>query len=71
VFVNDGFLYIKIALKESIANMRLTNMAGQVMLQQSIYGEGAHRLSVAPSPGIYLVTVFTDQGILSKKIYLQ
>lgn len=71
VYVNDGYLYIKIALKETIANMRLTNMAGQVMLQQSIYGEGAHRLSVAPSPGIYLVTVFTDQGILSKKIYLQ
>ncbi len=71
VYVNDGSLYIKIALKETMANMRLTNMAGQVMLQQNIYGEGAHRLSVSPVPGIYLVTVFTDQGILSKKIYLQ
>lgn len=71
VYANDGFLYVKIAMKETQASLRLTNMAGQVMLQQNIYGEGIHRLSSAPLPGAYLVTIFTDQGILSKKIYLQ
>ena len=71
VYAQDGWLFVKIQLKETQANLRLANMAGQVLLQQNIYGEGSHRLSSAPPPGVYLVTVYTDQGILSKKIYLQ
>lgn len=70
-FVRDGYLYVNIQLRDEQVNVQLTNMAGQIMLQRTVIGEGDHRIGQAPVPGIYLVTIFTDMGTISKKIYLQ
>ena len=70
-YVKDNTLFVSVLLKDEQVNVQLTNMAGQILLQKRLNGEGQHQLCPAPVTGIYLITFFTDMGTISKKIYIQ
>lgn len=51
--------------------IQLSNMAGQLLMRESLNGGGTHKIGNAFTPGVYLLTVYTDAGTVSRKIYLQ
>jgi hypothetical protein len=70
-YVEDGLIYVIIRLKEEQVNVSLHNIAGQSLINRNINGEGNHKLGIAPAPGVYVVTVFTGMGTVSKKILVK
>jgi hypothetical protein len=70
-YVEDGLIYVIIRLKEEQVNVSLHNIAGQSLINRNFNGEGHHKLGQAPAPGVYVVTVFTGMGTVSKKILVK
>jgi hypothetical protein len=60
-----------IRLKEEQVNVSLHNIAGQLLINRNFNGEGHQKLGPAPAPGVYVVTVFTGMGTVSKKILVK
>jgi hypothetical protein len=52
------------------ARLVISNLLGQVMLQQSIYGDGSHEIGQYLPTGMYVLSLYTQKGICSKKIYI-
>jgi hypothetical protein len=69
--VKEGLIYAIIRLRDEQVEVRLHNMAGQQLMERTLYGEGEHRLGQAPAPGVYIMSVFTGMGTISKKIMVQ
>lgn len=69
--VRDGLIYAIIRLRDEQVEIKLHNMAGQQLMERTLYGEGEHRLGQAPAPGVYIISVFTGMGTISKKILVQ
>ena len=69
--VRDGLIYAIIWLRDEQVEVRLHNMAGQLLMERTLYGEGEHRLGQAPAPGVYIMSIFTGMGTISKKILVQ
>jgi hypothetical protein len=70
-YVEDGLIYVIIRLKEEQVNVSLHNIAGQLLINRNFNGEGHQKLGPAPAPGVYVVTVFTGMGTVSKKILVK
>jgi hypothetical protein len=70
-YVEDGLIYVIIRLKQEQVNVSLHNIAGQSLINRIFNGEGHHKLGQAPAPGVYVVTVFTGMGTVSKKILVK
>ena len=68
--VRDGLIYAIVRLRDEQVVVKLHNMAGQQLMERTLYGEGEHRLGQAPAPGVYIMSVFTGMGTISKKIIL-
>ncbi len=69
--VRDGLIYAVVRLRDEQVVVKLHNMAGQQLTELTLYGEGEHRLGQAPAPGVYIISVFTGMGTISKKILVQ
>ncbi|MCO5261596.1 MAG: GEVED domain-containing protein [Lentimicrobium sp.] len=69
--VRDGLIYAVVRLRDEQVVVKLHNMAGQQLTERTLYGEGEHRLGQAPAPGVYIISVFTGMGTISKKILVQ
>jgi hypothetical protein len=48
----------------------VTNSVGQIMLRQALTGTGRHALEAGWSPGIYIVSVSSAEGIQSQKVLI-
>ncbi|MBK6965411.1 MAG: T9SS type A sorting domain-containing protein [Bacteroidales bacterium] len=70
-YVQDGLLYVIIRLKDEQVNLSMHNIAGQLLLSRTLNGEGHHKLGTAPVPGVYIMTVYTGMGTVSKKILVK
>jgi len=66
----NGQIILNLYLKDEQVEARLTNMAGQTIVSKVMNGEGRHLLCQTGAPGIYLVTLITDTGSVSKKIFI-
>lgn len=69
-FTKDGNVILNMKVKEEQVLVQITDLSGRMMIQQSVYGEGNHTIGKNLNTGIYIVTIFTDMGTISKKIYL-
>lgn len=69
-FIQDGTVYLNLSLKEEQVMVQVTDLMGRTILQTSVYGEGNHKLGLLKATGVYIVSLYTDMGIISKKIYL-
>jgi len=69
-YTRDGSVYLYLKLKEEQVVVKVTDMTGKLVLETTVYGEGHHRIGSLATTGIYIVSIYTDMGIISKKIYL-
>lgn len=69
-YTRDGSVYLYLKLKEEQVVVTVTDMTGKLVLETTVYGEGHHRIGSLTTTGIYIVSIYTDMGIISKKIYL-
>lgn len=70
-FIQDGTVYLNLSLKEEQVMVQVTDLMGRTILKTSVYGEGNHKLGLLKATGVYIVSLYTDMGIISKKIYLK
>jgi hypothetical protein len=48
----------------------VTNSLGQVLIRKQLNGNGLHDLGMAPANGLYIITIYTQQKTISKKIFV-
>lgn len=48
----------------------VTNSLGQVLIRKQLDGSGLHDLGMVPTNGLYIVTIFTKQKTIGKKIFI-
>lgn len=69
-YTKEGSLNLNLRLKEEQVMVQVSDLTGRIILQTSLYGEGNHNIGRISGRGIYIVSIFTDMGIISKKVYL-
>ncbi len=69
-YTKDGNVYLNLKLSEEQVAVSVCDLTGRILLQTNIYGEGHHRIGKLTGAGVYIVSIYTDMGILSKKVYL-
>ncbi len=52
------------------SQLMISNMPGQVMHRENLYGSGAHEIDTQLPAGIYVLTIYGQKGICSQKIYI-
>ena len=52
------------------SQLLISNMPGQVMHRENLYGSGAHEIDTQLPAGIYVLTIYGQKGICSQKIYI-
>jgi hypothetical protein len=63
------YVYTELAgVKE--ARLIVSNMLGQVMLQKKLYGKGAHEIDSFLPTGMYVLTLYSQHGVYSIKIFI-
>lgn len=68
--LKDGNLIVTLNLREEQVILQVTDLVGRNVLQHDIFGEGQHNLGHVPAKGVYIISISTDMGKISKKIYL-
>jgi len=69
-YTKNGSIYLSSKLSEEQALVRIFDLTGKLLLEKSVTGSGEHNLGSTAQKGIYIVTVYTDMGIISNKVYL-
>lgn len=69
-YTKNGSIFLNSKLSEEQALVRVFDLTGKLLLEKSVTGEGEHNLGRTAEKGIYIVTVYTDMGIISNKVYL-
>ncbi len=69
-YTKDGNIYLNLKLSEEQVAVSVSDLTGRILVQTNIYGEGHHRIGKLTGAGVYIVSIYTDMGILSKKVYL-
>ncbi len=57
-------------LLNGTGNIVITDLLGQVIEKQEVSGNGYHEIKLQVSTGIYIVTLYSDLGKQSKKIFI-
>jgi hypothetical protein len=52
------------------SQLMISNMPGQVMHRENLYGSGTHEIDTQLPAGIYVLTIYGQKGICSQKIYI-
>lgn len=68
--LKDGCLIVTLNLREEQVLLQVTDLLGRNIIQNDIFGEGQHNLGHIPAKGVYIISISTDMGTISKKIYL-
>lgn len=71
VYNVDNTLHLFMDLSEGMkATLIVSNMLGQSLLKQELFGNGLHEVQHDLPPGVYLVSLYTSKGISSTKLYI-
>jgi hypothetical protein len=66
-YVQGGSVFV--TLTGDKGDVMITNTLGQVMKQEQLAGNGLHEIRLDAAPGVYIVTMLSNKGKLSRKIY--
>jgi fibronectin-binding autotransporter adhesin len=66
---NRLFVYFNVSNNEKI-DLGIHDMLGREVYQTELYGNGYHELDISVCTGVYLVTLNSAEGILTKKVFL-
>jgi len=69
--IENGKLNVYVNLPvPGVSHLTIHNLLGQVMQQQDLYGNGQHEIDTRLPGGIYILSLQSQQGINSIKIYI-
>ena len=72
IFHSSNTLLISVALPYNTSgNLLVTNMSGQVVLQQSVFGSETVQINPIVNAGLYIITVRSATRAQSEKILLR
>jgi len=67
-----GILVIASEAKQSIKNIKITDITGKIILSPFVKGAGGLEIDLTPQPsGIYLLKIETEKGVYTEKIIKQ
>lgn len=70
-YVAGGNLYADVSnLPDEKCDVVIVNMLGQVVLRKRIFGNGRHNLGAQYSNGIFIVSFYSQQQRVSKKVFI-
>jgi hypothetical protein len=58
-----------VTLTAEKGDVLITNALGQIVKQEQLAGNGLHEIRLEAAPGVYVVSMVTNKGRLSRKIY--
>ena len=67
-YVSGGKLFVY--LMDGKGDLAITNVLGQVISKEKLEGNGYHEVDLQASSGIYIVTLISDMGKQSKKVFI-
>jgi hypothetical protein len=70
VYSTNGKLYVAVPSFTGTGKLVIANLQGQVLSQQQLSGSNLYTVNTPLSNGIYMVSLFTQQGALSKKVVI-
>ncbi len=62
-------VFVKLATGDK-ARLVISNMLGQVMLRDDNFNDGSHEINQSLPSGMYVITLYSQKGMISKKIYI-
>jgi hypothetical protein len=66
-----GKLYVQISgTSEGNCDVVVTNMLGQIILRKQLRGNNTYELAAPVSTGIYIVSFYTPQQVVSQKVFI-
>ena len=69
--IENGKLKVYVKLNPATeTRLAVSNVLGQVMMQKELFGNGLHEIDPQLPAGIYILTLFSQQGVCSHKIYI-
>ncbi|WP_343305615.1 LamG-like jellyroll fold domain-containing protein [Chitinophaga niabensis] len=70
-YTMGGNLYADISdMQDEKCDVVITNMLGQIILRKRIFGNGRHNLGSQFTNGIFIVSFYTKQQMVSKKVFI-
>lgn len=57
-------------MREQKSRIAVTDVSGRVLLESLFATDGVYQLGRLYAAGTYVVTAYTDKGVVSKKIFL-
>jgi hypothetical protein len=70
-YTMGGNLYADISnMQDEKCDVVITNMLGQIILRKQVYGNGRHNLGPQFTNGIFIVSFYTKQQMVSKKVFI-
>ncbi|PKP24870.1 MAG: hypothetical protein CVU06_04535, partial [Bacteroidetes bacterium HGW-Bacteroidetes-22] len=70
IYAANGFIVLQLPA-ETDALVSVINIGGQVIIRKAIKGTGNIQLNVPSTTGIYLITLTTDAGTITRKVFMK
>lgn len=70
IYSANGMVYIQMP-ESTGARITMTNLAGQLVEQRSAYISGELVINAPATTGVYMVTVTTSQGTITRKVFVK
>ncbi len=70
IYSANGMVYIQMP-ESAKARVTMTNLAGQLVEQRSAYISGELVINAPATTGVYMVTVTTSQGTITRKVFVK
>ncbi len=71
VYAKDGGIFLNLDLAYEQVRVTISDLSGRVITNNTVYGKGEHIIGRFNTTGVFIVSVFTDMGNVSKKVYLK
>lgn len=63
-------VFVSLKMREQKTRVAITDLSGRLLLESTLAAEGIWSLGTLHVSGAYIITVYTDKGVKSKKIFL-
>ncbi len=71
VYAKEGGIFLNLDLAYEQVRVSISDLSGRVINNTTVYGKGEHIIGRLNASGVFIVSVFTDMGNISKKVYLK
>ncbi|MGE5317215.1 MAG: LamG-like jellyroll fold domain-containing protein [Chloroflexota bacterium] len=69
-FSENGNVYVNLEVNDLQTIVQMTDLTGRMIVRKELPGEGKRLISAVQGKQVYVVSLFTRNGIFSKKVYV-